>query len=106
MNKVRVIATKVGGGFGGKVEASVQPVCVALSQAASRPVKIMLKGDEEFTSMRPRHPTLIKIKTAAKKDGRIVAKQARLIFDTGAYADDGPGITALGKKPGPGHGLD
>ncbi len=95
MSKIRVIGAKVGGAFGGKVEPTVQPLCVALSQAASRPVKIILERGEELAAMRPRHATIITIKTGAKKDGRIVAKQARLIFDTGAYADDGPGIAAF-----------
>ena len=96
MSKIRVIGTKVGGAFGGKVEATVQPVCVALSQAALRPVKIILERDEEFTSQRPRHPAIIAIRTGAKRDGRLIAKEVRLIYDTGAYADDGPGIAAFG----------
>jgi CO/xanthine dehydrogenase Mo-binding subunit len=96
MSKVHVIGTKVGGAFGAKVEATVQPICVALSQAAGRPVKMILERDEEFTAMRPRHPAIITVKTGVKKDGRIVAKEARLVFDTGAYADDGPGIAAFG----------
>ncbi|MBI4525183.1 MAG: xanthine dehydrogenase family protein molybdopterin-binding subunit [Deltaproteobacteria bacterium] len=96
MSKIRVIGTRVGGAFGGKVEATVQPVCVALSQVAFRPVKIILERDEEFTSLRPRHPAVINIKTGAKKDGHIVAKEVRIVFDTGAYADDGPGIAGFG----------
>lgn len=96
MSKIRVVGTKVGGAFGGKVEATVQPVCVALSQIAFRPVKIVLERDEEFTSLRPRHPTVIAIKTGVKKDGQLVAKEVRIVFDTGAYADDGPGIAAFG----------
>ncbi len=96
MSKIRVIGTKVGGAFGGKVEATVQPVCVALSQVASRPVKIILERDEEFTSLRPRHPAVITIKTGAKNNGQLVAKEMRIVFDTGAYADDGPGIAAFG----------
>jgi CO/xanthine dehydrogenase Mo-binding subunit len=96
MSKIRVIGTKVGGAFGGKVEATVQPVCVALAQAAARPVKMIMERDEEFTSLRPRHPTVITIKTGAKKNGQLVAKEMRIVFDTGAYADDGPGIAAFG----------
>lgn len=96
MSKIRVIGTKVGGAFGGKVEATVQPACVALAQAAARPVKMILERDEEFTSLRPRHPAVITIKTGAKKNGQLVAKEMRIVFDTGAYADDGPGIAAFG----------
>ncbi|MBI2369994.1 MAG: molybdopterin-dependent oxidoreductase, partial [Deltaproteobacteria bacterium] len=96
MTKIRVIGTKVGGGFGGKVEPTVQPIALALCREAGAPVKIVMTRDEDFIAMRPRHPAIASMKIGATKDGRIVAKQARIVYDTGAYADDGPGIAGFG----------
>ncbi len=96
MSKIRVIAPNIGGGFGGKIETNVQPICVALSQKTGRPVKIVLTREEEFTASRPRHPCIIWGKLGVKKDGTFVAKEMVNVFDTGAYADDGPGVTGFG----------
>jgi len=97
MSKIRVIAPCVGGGFGGKIETHVQIICVALAQRVNnRPVKIILSREEEFSSTRPRHPCVMRCKLGVKKDGRIVAKEMVNIFDTGAYACDGPGVAAFG----------
>lgn len=93
--KIRVIGTRVGGGFGGKVEAITQPIAVALAQKAERPVKLVLTREEEFVGTKPRHPSLVEIKTGVKRDGTLVARQVRFIFDTGAYADDGPGVVGF-----------
>jgi carbon-monoxide dehydrogenase large subunit len=96
MSKIRVIAPNVGGGFGGKIETNVQPICVALAQKTGLPIKVVLTREEEFTAGRPRHPTTIWGKLGLKKDGTFVAKEMINIFDTGAYSDDGPGVTGFG----------
>lgn len=96
MSKIRVIAPRVGGGFGGKIETHVQPICVVLAKKADRPVKIILSREEEFSATRPRHPTVISGKLGVSQNGKIVAKEMVNIFDTGAYADDGPGVAGFG----------
>lgn len=96
MSKIRVIAPRVGGGFGGKIETHVQAICVALAQKTDKPVKIILTRDEEFSATRPRHPTVINCKFGVKRDGRIVAKEMVNVFDTGAYSCDGPGVAGFG----------
>ncbi len=96
MSKIRVIAPRVGGGFGGKIETHVQAICVALAQKTDKPVKIILTREEEFSATRPRHPTVITCKLGVKKDGTIVAKEMVNIFDSGAYSDDGPGVAGFG----------
>jgi CO/xanthine dehydrogenase Mo-binding subunit len=73
-----------------------QPIAVALARAADRPVKMIFTREEEFIAARPRHATTITVKVGAKRDGMITAKSVRLLFDTGAYADDGPGIAGFG----------
>ncbi len=96
MNKIRVIQTRVGGGFGAKVEPTVQPICVALALRTRRPVKITLTREEELSYTRPRHASVVKVKTGVKADGTLVARYIKLIYDTGAYSDDGPGIVGFG----------
>jgi len=96
MNQVRVIVTCVGGGFGGKVYLKAEPLCVvlAMKEKNNRAVKIVLTREEEFyaTSV-VRHPSVTHIKTGVKKDGTLMARQVKLVLDTGAYADAGPPIT-------------
>ena len=95
-SKIHVIGTRVGGAFGGKVEAIAPPIAVALAQKANRPVKVVFTREEEFTGTKPRHPAYIRVKIGVKKDGTIVAKQVYFVVDTGAYADDGPGVAGFG----------
>lgn len=96
MTKVRVVAPRVGGGFGGKIEPHVQPLCVALAQKTGKPVKMVLTREEELSAGRPRHPATVTCRLGIKRDGTIVAKEMKGIFDSGAYADDGPGVAGFG----------
>ena len=95
MGKIRCIAPRVGGGFGGKAEASGQLVVVMLSRKAGAPVRLVLSRDEDMMTMRARHPGTLRIKTGAKSDGTIVAREMELWFDAGAYADDSPAVMNL-----------
>ncbi len=95
MSKVRIIATTVGGGFGGK-ESLLDGIAALLSQRTGRPVKMVLSRYEEFIAGRPRQATRITLKTGVNRDGRLTALQARLVYDAGAYADQSPGTTAYG----------
>lgn len=93
-NKIRVIAPYVGGAFGGKLELMVEPYCLLLAAEAKRPVKIVMTREEEFIAGNPRHPVIAEIKTGVKKDGQLTARQGKLIFDSGAYAHEGPGVNS------------
>ncbi|MFH1758225.1 MAG: xanthine dehydrogenase family protein molybdopterin-binding subunit [Pseudomonadota bacterium] len=92
INRVRVIVTSVGGGFGGKVLVKVEPLCLVLAMRVknSRPVKITLTREEEFLACSVRHATITTIKAGVRKDGSLTALKTRMVFDTGAYADAGP----------------
>jgi 4-hydroxybenzoyl-CoA reductase alpha subunit len=93
-NKVRVIKPFVGGGFGGKTDG-IFPIdlCAALlSKKAGRPVKIVNTREEEFMTSRRRHPFIITLKTGVKKDGVLLAIDAKAIADGGAYNSLGPAI--------------
>jgi carbon-monoxide dehydrogenase large subunit len=96
MSRVRVIAPRVGGGFGGKTESTNQPITVALAKATGAPVKLTFSRTDDMLMMRSRHACRIHMRTGATRDGRILARQVRIYFDTGAYADDGPFVTAVG----------
>ncbi|MHB1653582.1 MAG: xanthine dehydrogenase family protein molybdopterin-binding subunit [Desulfitobacteriaceae bacterium] len=93
LNKVRIIATTIGGGFGSKYELRAEQLAVALAmKAPSRPVKIVFDRQEEFATSVVRGATHVKIKTGAKKDGTLLAQEVTTYLDTGAYSTVGPRI--------------
>jgi CO/xanthine dehydrogenase Mo-binding subunit len=96
-HKVRIIVPAVGGAFGGKIWMKTEALSVPLAMKVKdfRPVRVTLSREEEFYTV-VKHPLLLRIKTGVKKDGRIVARKAELIFDTGAYADIGPFVSRWG----------
>jgi len=100
MHKIRVMVTKVGGGFGGKAYLKLEPLCyvLALKVKNNRPVKITQTRLEEFVGTTVvRHPTVVTVKTGVKKDGSLTARKITLVYDTGAYAEGGPVVT---RNPG------
>ncbi len=94
MSNIRVTGLRIGGGFGGKGEISIEPIAAMLAMKTKRPVKIELTRKEDFLSATPRHSMEIWIKTGVKKDGTLVAMQAKIKVDTGAYAYFGPNTTS------------
>jgi CO/xanthine dehydrogenase Mo-binding subunit len=94
MSSIRVTGLRIGGGFGGKGEISIEPIAAMLAMKTKRPVKIELTRKEDFLSATPRHSMEIWIKTGAKRDGTLVAMQAKIKVDTGAYAYFGPNTTS------------
>ena len=92
LNRVRVIVPPIGGGYGGKNHARVEPVVALLARKARRPVQWILTRDEVFLTGR-RFGALIKIKTGFKRDGRLWARKVEAWYDMGAYALSGPANT-------------
>ncbi len=84
--KVRIIQAETGGGFGGKLDISVQPFLGLAVYHLKQPVKLVYTREESFLCTAKRHPLKIRMKTGAKKDGTIVAMEGEIICDTGAYA--------------------
>ncbi|MBM4340345.1 MAG: xanthine dehydrogenase family protein [Deltaproteobacteria bacterium] len=84
-NRVRVIGTYVGGGFGGKEDITVEAFLALLTFKTGKPVKLTYTREESILSHSKRHPYVMIYKTGAKKDGRLTALQARLVSDAGAY---------------------
>jgi 4-hydroxybenzoyl-CoA reductase subunit alpha len=94
MSRIRVIATPVGGGFGGKSDPFSHEICAArLAMATGRPVKITLTREEVFYAHRGRHPVLMWMRTGVRRDGRITACHVRTFLDGGAYGSYGIATT-------------
>ena len=94
LNKVRVLSTELGGGFGGKASgitsgAAIEPICALLAVKAKRPVMIVLDKAEETISTTIRSGAKMYIKTGVKKDGTIIARQGKVVYDAGAYSGFG-----------------
>lgn len=85
--RLRVIAARVGGDFGGKGSVSIEPVCVLLALRSGYPVKIVLDFREELTATFIRTASHIELTSVATRSGDLVALKARLVFDAGAYSD-------------------
>jgi CO/xanthine dehydrogenase Mo-binding subunit len=95
MTSVRALAPKIGGGFGGKGGLHVQHLAAALALKTGRPVKIVLSRVEDFETVRSRHPARITMKTGAKRDGTLVAREASIMLDGGAYCDESPAVLSF-----------
>jgi CO/xanthine dehydrogenase Mo-binding subunit len=85
-NRVRVIGTYVGGGFGGKEDITVESFLALLTYRTGRPVKLTYTREESILCHSKRHPYVMVYRTGAKKNGQLVAMEARLVSDAGAYA--------------------
>ncbi|HML21071.1 MAG TPA: molybdopterin-dependent oxidoreductase [Aggregatilinea sp.] len=85
-DQIRVRGTLIGGGFGGKEDIAGQIHVGMLTMATGRPVKMLYTRQESLLFHPKRHATIIRIKTGAKRDGTLVAVQAELYGDGGAYA--------------------
>ena len=84
-NKVRVMGTMVGGGFGGKEDVTVEIFLALLARATRRPVKLVYTREESFLATSKRHPFKITHKTGVKRTGRITAAEITMLADSGAY---------------------
>ena len=101
LGRVRINVPYLGGGFGSKSYTKMEPITVALARKAGRPVRIVNRVDESMVTTR-RHNMTARVRTAATSDGRLLARDVQAWFDTGAYADNGPRVTATGGDAAPG----
>ena len=83
--QVKVIPSEIGGGFGGKIVVYLEPLAVALSRKARRPVKMVMGREEVFRATGPTSGTRIRMKLGATRDGTFVAADASLYYEAGAY---------------------
>lgn len=83
--QLRVTASEIGGGFGGKTTVFIEPVALALSRKAGKPVKIVMSREEVFRATGPTSSSSIDVKIGMTKDGRITAGSAELRYQGGAW---------------------
>ncbi len=101
ISSVRLVVPYLGGGFGSKSYTKMEPITVALARKAGRPVRIQNRVSESMVTTR-RHGMRCRMRTAATRDGRLLGREVECWFDTGAYADNGPRVTATAGDAAPG----
>jgi CO/xanthine dehydrogenase Mo-binding subunit len=89
VSKVRLIVPFVGGGYGSKSYTKVEPLVAACSWKAKRPVKLQLTVEEAMLTTRS-DDAYTWMRTAVDKNGKIIARQAKIMMNTGAYAENSP----------------
>ncbi len=85
LTNIRVIPMEIGGGFGGKTIAYLEPLAAMLSKRSGRPVKLSMSRTEVFEAAGPTSSTVCRVKIGAKRDGTLVAAEAHLSFEAGAF---------------------
>ncbi len=85
LEKVNIIPTEIGGGFGSKNQGILEPMAAMFAVKTGRPVKMVMGRDEEFKAGRPGAASVIHVKMGVKRDGTLTAAQLRVIMDGGAF---------------------
>jgi CO/xanthine dehydrogenase Mo-binding subunit len=93
LNKVRLITPYVGGGYGAKSYTKIEPLAAVCSWKAERPVRLLLTVEESILTSRA-DDSRVHIKTAVDANGKLLARQARIYLNTGAYAENSPLVCA------------
>ncbi len=91
-DRVRIIPAATGGGFGAKLDLSVQPLVGLVTLLTGQPARMAFSRSESMTSTTKRHPSKMRASIGAAADGRLTAMQFDGDFDTGAYASWGPTV--------------
>jgi CO/xanthine dehydrogenase Mo-binding subunit len=96
LHQIRVISLALGGAFGNKSALlPLEPIAAILSRKTGAPVKIIHSRKEDFIASRTRYAMHIRLRTGVTKEGKLIARQARIITENGAYNNKAPGITAV-----------
>jgi CO/xanthine dehydrogenase Mo-binding subunit len=92
---VRVVGHHIGGGFGAKLDLSIEPYAALLARATGRPVKIVLDRTEDMITCQCREDAIVRIRSAVSKDGRILGREMDVLMDVGAAGTDGPFLASI-----------
>src|SRR5579883_1070652 len=97
VSKVKVVPTEIGGGFGGKLVIYLEPLAALLSMKTGKPVKMSMSRTEVFEATGPTSGTWVRAKVGAKNDGTLVAAEATLAYEAGAFPGSsvGSGVTCI-----------
>jgi CO/xanthine dehydrogenase Mo-binding subunit/aerobic-type carbon monoxide dehydrogenase small subunit (CoxS/CutS family) len=90
--KIRIIATPLGGGFGGKLEIAVEAMVAVATYVTRRPVKLTLNRGESLQTSVKRHPFELDYRVATDAEGHLLAVDARMIADGGPYTGNSPRV--------------
>ena len=85
VSQIKVTPMEIGGGFGGKIPVYLEPVAALLSKKCGRPVKLTMTRQDVFEATGPTPGSHVKVKMGATNDGKIVAAQAWMYYEAGAY---------------------
>ena len=91
-SRVRMVISYLGGGYGSKSYTKFEPLVVALARKARAPVRVCNSVSDSMLTVR-RHAAKARVKTGFKQDGTLMAREAEIYLDTGAYDDNGPQVT-------------
>ncbi|WP_299873675.1 molybdopterin-dependent oxidoreductase [uncultured Sulfitobacter sp.] len=91
-SKIRIVPSAVGGGFGSKLDISVQPYLALAALKTGKPVRLTYTRTESMQSTTKRHPSDIRLRIGAQRDGTLFGFDFYGAFDTGAYASWGPTV--------------
>ncbi|MFV1961045.1 MAG: xanthine dehydrogenase family protein molybdopterin-binding subunit [Acidimicrobiia bacterium] len=92
---VRVIGHHIGGGFGGKLDIGLEAYAAFLARRTRRPVKMVNTRQEDLLTAPCRENAVVKIRSALDDEGKILAQDVDVVFDSGAYAIDAPYLTSI-----------
>ena len=95
IGRIKVIASEIGGGFGGKTTVYLEPLAVALSRLCNLPVKMVMTREEVLRASGPTSGIKAYVKIGAKRDGTMVASSTKLIYEGGAYPGSPFGAGAM-----------
>ncbi len=93
--RVKVVPMEIGGGFGGKLPIYLEAVAALLSKRTGHPVKLWMTREDVFQATGPTSATYSRVKIGAKRDGTIVAANAYLAYEAGAYPGSPVGAGAM-----------
>ncbi len=94
-SQIKVIPAEIGGGFGGKTTVYLEPLAIALSGKAGRPVKMVMSREEVFRATGPASATRIELRMGCTKDGKLTGAHARLEYEAGAFPGSPVGAAVM-----------
>lgn len=101
-NKVRILGSLIGGGFGGKEDITVEIYLALLAKATGRPVRLCYTREDSFFGHGKRHPFTLKYRTGFTRQGKITALQVDMTADAGAYVYLSPYVLLYATVAAPG----
>lgn len=94
VSQIKVVPLEIGGGFGGKIKAYLEPIAAVLSKKTGHPVKMIMTRTEVLQATGPTSGSWIRVKIGATNDGKLVAVESELVYESGAFAGSPVGAGA------------